>query len=110
MIAVYSWRFSFVFFLDEAAIVLQKFCSSTSQSRDLSTLSEHTIASSPSRTGVKVDKEGATYIPTLSIPAERPEVATTLFGPRLLTYDKFSLLQGCAWVSLVMLRFALLSS
>ena len=37
-------------------------------------------------TGVKVDKEGATYIPTLSVPAERPRVATTLFGPRLLTY------------------------
>ena len=53
---------------------------------------------------MEVDKEGAAYIPPLSLPAERPRVATTLFGPHPLTYDMFSLLRACAWVRLVMPR------
>ena len=48
-------------------------------------LSEHIIPLST--TGVEVDKEGAVYIPTLSIPAEQPGVATALFGPHPLTYE-----------------------
>ena len=52
-------------------------------------------------TGVEVDTEGATYIPTLSILAMRPWIATTLtlFGPHLLPCDKSSFLGAGSWVS-----------
>ena len=53
-------------------------------------------------TGVEVDTEGATYIPTLSIPAVQPWIATTLFGPYHRTCHKFSFLRAGSWVSPVM--------
>ena len=64
---------------------LQHVYNSMRKSRNLSTLSKCTIASSPVK-GAVVDEEGAAYIPTVSILAVQLLIAMTPFGPHHLTY------------------------
>ena len=53
-------------------------------------------------TGVVVDTEGATYIPTFSPSAVRPWIATARFGPYHLTCGTSSLPGACSLVGAVM--------
>ena len=83
-------------FFDEAAKILQQY--------EIASGSKYTLRIYHSffplsMTGVEVGTEGATYIPTLSIPVVRPWIATTLSGPHHLTCGKSSFLGAHSWVS-----------